>query len=80
MMQYSVNPLQWEQTSEDYFAAKSPAGNSFFGDLVYTYEVGKYWPVWDLTLPGYDTREEVEAVGQLFHEAYIHNFISQHTC
>lgn len=80
MMQYSVKPLQWEETSEDTFVAKSPAGNSFHGDLMYTYEQGKYWPVWDLNLPGYDTRQEVEAQGQLFHDAYIRDFISRYTC
>jgi hypothetical protein len=79
MMQYSIKPLQWEETSEDTFVAKSPAGNSFHGDLMYTYEQGKYWPVWDLTLPGYDTREEVEVVGQQFHDTFVRDFIVRYT-
>ena len=79
MMQYSVKPLQWEETSKDTFVAKSPAGNSFHGDLMYTHGQGKYWPVWDLNLPGYDTREEVEAVGQQFHDTFVRDFIVRYT-
>ena len=80
MMQYSIKQLQWEQTSETHFMTESPASNSFSKHLAYTFAEGKYWPVWDLTLPGYDTRQEVEAQGQLFHDAYIRDFISRYTC
>lgn len=73
-----IKPLEWVEIDEDYFEASSPASHN--NRLVFTYEQGKYWAMWDLLLPGYESIDQVKAEGQKHHDQYVKDFIARYTC
>ena len=72
-----IAPLVWNKIGVHEWAAETPASHR--GNIWCMFDQGKYWPVWDCSLPGYDTKEEVMAEGQKYHNAHIKDFISKYT-
>lgn len=70
----NIKPLEWKKL--DMWIAETPAARS--GYIMVAFEQDKYWPIWDCNLPGYDTLEEAQEQGQLFHNRYVENFVSQY--
>jgi len=70
----NIKPLNWEK--RDWWIAYTPAGHN--GYISIAFEQDKYWPIWNCSLPGYDTLQEAMDQGQLFHNRYVENFVSQY--
>lgn len=71
----NIKPLEW--VKRDLWVAQTPAAQN--GYIMIAFDQGKYWPVWNCVLPGYNTIEEAMTEGQKYHNAFVENFISQHT-
>lgn len=71
------NQLEWKQTSTDYWLALTPSSVIKKGYIAISYEHGKYWPIWDCSLPAYDTLDEAKYQGQLCHENFLKIYINK---
>lgn len=71
------NPLEWKNNTPDYWIAYTPASSISRGYIAISFEQGKYWPIWDCALPGYDTLEEAKYQGQLYHENFLKVYINK---
>lgn len=68
--------LEWKNTDKDNWIADSPSSRFQGRYLSIFFEEGKYWPVWDPSLPSYDTLEEAQKEGQIHHENFLKKYIN----
>lgn len=68
---YEIIPLSW--IKRDFWVAETPAAGSGFISIAF--EQGKYWPLWNCSLPGFDTLEEAMGAGQEFHNTFIKKYL-----
>lgn len=74
---YQIKELNWQAViggNGDAWYAETPASQTDRGIYIF-FEEGKYWPVWNTTLPGFTTLAEAQAAGQAFHDNYIMQFL-----
>jgi len=70
-------PLEWKNTDNGVWIAYSPVSRVSNGYVQIMFEQGKYWPIWDCALPGYDTLEQAQEQAQMHHEAFLWNYINK---
>ena len=62
-----IKKITWSELNGMYFSSHTITGNSYN----IAFEEGKYYPLWDASLPGYKTLEEAQKVAQDHYEAII---------
>jgi len=76
--------LVWESNRDHtHFYVKAPARvpkykkDVVIQEMSITFEDGKFWPNWDMNLPGFLTLLAAQNAGQMAHEAYLRQFIDE---
>ena len=70
-MTFRFTPLKW--IKRDSWVADTPA--SEFGYITISYEDGKFWASWDLSLPGCTDLEALKLAGQKWHNEWLSEWI-----